>query len=109
MVFFITIRYLTKNNEIKKFYNISDSIMSKKGIFSIHCFQSDKKISLLKTKEKTIRSTQGNEDEIIEYAVIIECLNINKVKNFLLKNMKIKSDKKIKINYYQLQHVIELG
>ena len=107
--FFVTIRYLAKNNEIKKFYNISDSIMSKNGIFSIHCFQSDKKISLLKTKEKVIRSSQGNEDEIIDSAVIIECLNINKVKNFLSKNMKIKSDKKIKINYYKLQHVIELN
>ena len=106
---FITIRYLAKNNEIKKFYNISDLIMSKNGIFSIHCFQSDKKISLLKTKEKVIRSFQGNEDEVIDYAVVIECLNINKVKNFLSKNLKIKSDKKIKINYYQLQHVVELG
>ena len=83
--------------------------MSKNGIFSIHCLQSDKKISLLKTKEKAIRSTQGNEDEIIDSAVIIECLNINKVKIFLLNNLKIKSDKKIKINYYQLQHIIELG
>ena len=107
--FFVTIRYLAKNNEIKKFYNISDLIMSKNGIFSIHCFQSDREISLLKTKEKVIRSYQGNEDEIIDYAVVIECLNINKVKNFLSKNLKIKSDKKIKINYYQLQHVIELG
>ncbi len=108
-VFFVTIRYLAKNNEIKKFYNISDLIMSENGIFSIHCFQSDKKISLLKTKEKAIRRSQGNEDVIIDSAVIIECLNINKVKNFLLKNLKIKSDKKIKINYYQLQHVIEFG
>ena len=107
--FFVTIRYLAKNNEIKKFYNISDLIMSKNEIFSIHCFKSDKKNSLLKTKEKAIRSTQGNEDEIIDSAVIIECLNINKVKNFLSKNLKIKSNKKIKINYYQLQHVVELG
>ena len=107
--FFVTIRYLAKSNEIKKFYNVSDEIMSKNAILSIHCFQSDKKISLLKTKEKAIRRSQGNEDEIIDSAVIIECLNINKVKNFLLKNLKIKSDKKIKINYYQLQHVIELG
>ena len=106
--FFVTIRYLDKHNEINKFYNISDFIMSKNGIFSIHCFQSDKEISLLKTKEKVIRSTQGNEDEIIECAVIIECLNINKVKKFLLNNLKVKSEKKIKINYYQLQHVIEL-
>ena len=83
--------------------------MSKNGIFSIHCFQSDKEISLLKTKEKVIRSSQGNEDEIIDCAVVIECLNINKVKFFLLNNLKIKSDKKIKINYYQLQHVMELG
>ena len=63
----------------------------------------------MKTKEKAIRSTQGNIDEIINSAVIIECLNINRVKNFLLNYLKIKSDKKIKINYYQLQHVIELG
>ena len=107
--FFVTIRYLARNNEIKKFYNISDLIMSRNGIFSIHCFQSDKKISLLKTKEKAIRSSQGNEDEIIDSAVIIECLNIKKVKNFSSKNLKIKSAKKIKINYYQLQHVIELS
>ena len=72
-------------------------------------FNQIKKISLLKTKEKTIRSSQGNEDEIINSAVIIECLNVNKVKKFLLNKLKIKSDKKIKINYYQLQHVIELG
>ena len=82
--------------------------MIKNGIFSIHCIHFDKKISLLKTK-KVIRSSQGNGDEIIDYAVVIECLNINKIKNFLSKNLKIKSDKKIKINYYQLQHVIELG
>ena len=107
--FFVTIRYLAKNNEIKKFDNISDSIMSKNGIFSFHCFQSDKEISQLRTKEKVIRSSQGNEDEIIDYAVVIECLNVNKVKNFLLNNLKINSDKKIKINYYQLQHVIELS
>ena len=106
--FFVTIRYLTKNYEIEKFYNISDIIMKKYGIFSIHCFQSDKEISLLKTKEKVIRSSQGNEDEIIDYAVIIECLNIKKIKKFLLNNLKIKSNKKLKINYYQLQHVIEL-
>ena len=106
--FFVTIRYLAKSNEIKKFYNVSDEIMSKNGILSIHCFQSDKEISQLKTKEKVIRSYQGNEDEIIDYAVVIECLNINKVKKFLLNNLKIKSDKKIKINYYQLQHIIEL-
>ncbi|MDC3063764.1 hypothetical protein OA253_04030 [Alphaproteobacteria bacterium] len=106
--FFVTIRYLSQNNDIENFYNISNEIMSKNGIFSIHCFQSDKEISLLKTKEKAIRSFQGNEDEIIDYAVVIECLNINKVKNFLLDYLKIKSDKKIKINYYQLQHVIEL-
>ena len=42
--FFVTIRYLSKNNEIKKFDNISDSIMSKNGIFSFHCFQSDKEM-----------------------------------------------------------------
>ena len=107
--FFVTIRYLSQNNDIKNFYNISDEIMCQNGIFSIHCFQSDREISLLKTKEKLIRSYQGNEDEIIDYAVVIECLNINKVKKFLLNNFKIKSDKKIKINYYQLQHIIELG
>ena len=107
--FFVTLRYLSQNNDIKHFYNISNETMRKNGIFSIHCFQSDKEISLLKTKEKVIRSYQGNEDEIIDYAVVIECLNINKVKNYLLKNLKIKSDKKIKINYYKLQHVIELG
>ena len=107
--FFVTIRYLAKSNEIKKFYNISHEIMRQNGIFSIHCFQSDKEISLLKTKEKVIRRYQGNEDEIVDYAVVIECLNINKVKNFLLNYLKIKSDKKVKINYYQLQHVMELG
>lgn len=107
--FFVTIRYLSQNNDIKNFYNISDEIMSQNGIFSIHCFQSDREISLIKTKEKVIRSFQGNEDEIIDYAVVIECLNVNKVKNFLLNNLKTKPDKKIKINYYQLQHVIELG
>ena len=107
--FFVTIRYLSQNNDIQNFYNISNKIMSENGIFSIHCFQSDKEISLLKTKEKVIRSFQGNEDEIIDYAVVIECLYINKVKNFLLNYLKIKSDKKIKINYYQLLHVIELG
>ena len=107
--FFVTIRYLSQNNDIKNFYNISDEIMYQNGIFSIHCFQSDKEISVVKTKEKLIRSYQGNEDEIIDYAVVIECLNINKVKNFLLNYLKIKSDKKIKINYYQLQHIIELG
>ena len=83
--------------------------MCQNGIFSIHCFQSDREISLIKTKEKVIRSFQGNEDEIIDYAVVIECLYVNKVKNFLLNNLKIKSDKKMKINYYQLQHVMELG
>ena len=107
--FFVTIRYLLQNNDIKKFYNISDEIMCQNGIFSIHCFQSDREISLLKTKEKVIRSYQGNEDEIVDYAVVIECLNINKVKKFLLNKLKIKSDKNIKINYYQLQHVIELS
>ena len=106
--FFVTIRYLLQNNDIKKFYNISDEIMCQNGIFSIHCFQSDREISLLKTKEKVIRSYQGNEDEIVDNAVVIECLNINKVKFFLLNYLKIKSDKKIKINYYQLQHVMEL-
>ena len=106
--FFVTIRYLSQNNNIKNFYNISDEIMSQNGIFSIHCFHSDREISLIKTKEKVIRGFQGNEDEIIDYAVVIECLNINKVKKFLLNKFKIKSDKKIKINYYQLQHVIEL-
>ena len=107
--FFVTIRYLSQNNDIENFYNISNEVMSENGIFSIHCFQSDKEISLLKTKEKVIRSFQGNEDEIIDYAVVIECLNINKMKNFLLNYLKIKSDKKIKINYYQLQHVVELS
>ena len=107
--FFVTIRYLSQNNNIKNFYNISDEIMSQNGIFSIHCFHSDREISLIKTKEKVIRGFQGNEDEIIDYAVVIECLNINKVKKFLLNKFKIKSDKNIKINYYQLQHVIELG
>ena len=107
--FFVTIRYLSQNNDIKNFYNISDEIMRQNGIFSIHCFQSDREISLIKTKEKVIRSFQGNKDEIIDYAVVIECLNINKVKKFLLNKFKIKSDKNIKINYYQLQHVIELG
>ena len=107
--FFVTIRYLSQNNDIKNFYNISDEIMRQNGIFSIHCFQSDREISLIKTKEKVIRSFQGNEDEILDYAVVIECLNIYKVKKFLLNNLKIKSDKNIKINYYQLQHVIELG
>ncbi len=107
--FFVTIRYLSQNNHIKNFYNISYEIMNEYGILSIHCFQSDKRISLLKTKEKVIRSSQGNEDEIIDYAVVIECLNINKVKKLLLNNLKIECDKKIKINYYQLQHVIELG
>ena len=107
--FFVTIRYLSQNNDIKNFYNISYEIMRQNGIFSIHCFQSDREISLIKTKEKVIRSFQGNQDEIIDYAVIIECLNINKVKDFLSNNLKIKSDKKIKINYYQLQHVMESG
>ena len=107
--FFVTIRYLSQNNDTEKFYKISDEIMYQNGIFSIHCFQSDKEISLIKTKEKVIRSFQGNQDEIIDYAVIIECLNIIKVKKFLSNYLKIKSDKKIKINYYQLQHVIELG
>ena len=71
--FFVTIRYLSQNNDIKNFYNISDEIMCQNGIFSIHCFQSDREISLLKTKEKVIRSLQGNEDEIIDHAVVIEC------------------------------------
>ena len=84
--FFVTLRYLTKNNEIENFYNISDILMTEYGIFSVHCFQSDKEISLIKTKEKVIRGLQGIKDEIIEYAVIIECLNINKVKNFYLMN-----------------------
>ena len=106
--FFVTIRYLSQNNDIKNFYNISNEIMRQNGIFSIHCFQSDREISLIKTKEKVIRSFQGNKDEIIDYAVVIECLNIYEVKKFLLNKFKIKSDNNIKINYYQLQHVIEL-
>ena len=55
-----------------------------------------------------IRGYQGIKDEIIDYAIIIECININKVKRFLLNELKIKSNKKLKINFYQLQHVIEL-
>jgi len=106
--YFVTMRYLKKNNEFKNFFNISDNIMIKYGIFSVHCFQSDKEISLLNTKEKVIRSSQGIKDEIIDYAVIIECLNINKVKRFLSNELKIKSNKTLKINFYQLQHVIEL-
>ena len=39
--FIEAIRYLTKNNEIENFYNISDNIMTKCGILSVHCFQSD--------------------------------------------------------------------
>ena len=31
------------------------------------------------------------------------------VKKFLSDDLKIKSEKKIKINYYQLQHVVELS
>ena len=76
--------------------------------FFVHCFQLDKEISLVKTKEKVIRGFQGIKDEIIDYAVITECLNINKVKRFLFNELKIKSNKKLKINFYQLQHVVEL-
>ena len=50
--FFVTIRYLLQNNGIQNFYNISHKSMSENGIFSIHCFQSEKEISLLKTKKK---------------------------------------------------------
>ena len=106
--FFVTIRYLAKNNEIENFFDIPDNIMTKYGIFSVHCFKSDKEISLIKTKEKVIRGFQGFKDEIVDYAVIIECLNINKAKRLLLDEFKIKSNKKLKINFYQLQHVIEL-
>ncbi len=85
--FFVNLRYLTKNNEIENFYNISDNIMTKYGIFSVYYFQSDKEISLIKTKETVSRGYQGIKDEIIDYAIIIECININKVKGFLLNEL----------------------
>lgn len=107
--FFVTIRIFSKNNKADIFTTFSKSLMIKNGILGIHYFKSDKKISDLKTKEKVIRGTQGDKDEIIENAIIIECLDIKKIKTLLLKKLKIKSDKNLKINYYQLQHVIELN
>ncbi len=84
-------------------------ITSMNGITGMHFLKGDKKFGQMKTEEKTFRSNQGKQDQVITFAILIEGLNfkclteaIKKIKVIL--NL-IESDFLI-INYYQTQHIL---
>ena len=79
------------------------------GITGFHFLKGDLKFGQLKTKEKQFRSSQGLEDEVIYFAILIEGINqycLKKAVETLKTNFQLKEGKVLIINYYKCQHIL---
>ena len=111
--FVTTIRFL--DEEIKKKIDIDSiknqisKITNMHGITGMHILLGDLKFGQLETEEKKIRSQQGDSDEVISLAILIEGLNIDSLKNAIKKLttcFSLCEGKLLIINYYKCQHIL---
>ena len=108
-----TIRFIDLN-ETEVFHSNSieqqiEIITNIAGITGIHLLSGDKKFGQMKTEEKSFRSNQGKEDQVISFAVLLEGLNFECLKEAVKKikiNLNLIESDLVIINYYQCQHVL---
>ena len=109
--YFATIRFLYNlpNENISSLKKQMSIIRQITGITGIHLLKGNLKFGQLKTKEKQYRSSQGLEDEIISFAILIEGANqfcLKKAINNLRKTFQFKEGNLLIINYYKCQHIL---
>ena len=75
----------------------------------MHVILGDKSFGQMKTEEKLYRSSQGNEDQVISQAIIIEGLNylaLKKAIGSLKKEHSLIENKNLLVNFYNCQHIL---
>ena len=79
------------------------------GITGMHVLLGDNTFGQMKTEEKTYRSSQGIDDQVISQAIVIEGLNYLALKK-AIENLKeehsLNENDKLLVNYYSCQHIL---
>ena len=109
--FFSTIRFLDDyaNKNVLKWKNQMSLISKINGITGFHFLKGDLKFGQLKTKEKQFRSSQGLEDEVIYFAILLEGISLHCLKTAvkkIKKNFQLQEGNVLIINYYKCQHIL---
>ena len=108
-----TIRFLESDIESK--HNVETLKLSVPqtikldGITGMHVILGDNSFGQMKTEEKLHRSSQGNDDQVISQAIIIEGLNylaLKKAIDSLKKEYSLIENKNLLVNYYNCQHIL---
>jgi len=75
----------------------------------MHVVLGDNSFGQMKTEEKLYRSSQGNEDQVISQAIIIEGLNylaLKKAIDSLKEELSLIENENLLVNYYNCQHIL---
>ena len=108
-----TIRFLESDIESK--HNVETLKLSVPqtikldGITGMHVILGDNSFGQMKTEEKLHRSSQGNDDQVISQAIIIEGLNylaLKKAIDSLKEEHSLIENENILVNYYNCQHIL---
>ena len=108
-----TIRFLKKDIEVSN--NVESLKMSVpqtiklQGITGMHVILGDHAFGQMQTEEKSYRSSQGNFDQIISQAIIIEGLNLlslEKAVSILKEEYSLEENDNLLIDYYHCQHIL---
>ena len=108
-----TIRFL--ESEIDSKHNVETLKLSVPqtikidGITGMHVILGDNSFGQMKTEEKLYRSSQGNDDQVISQAIIIEGLNylaLKKAIDSLKKEYSLIENQNLLVNYYNCQHIL---
>ena len=79
------------------------------GITGMHVLLGDQTFGQMKTEEKTYRSSQGMDDQVISQAILIEGLNYLALKNAvecIKEEYSLDENDNLLVNYYNCQHIL---
>jgi hypothetical protein len=108
-----TIRFLDSNIDSKHNVEILKLSVPQTirldGVTGMHVLLGDNSFGQMKTEEKLYRSSQGNDDQVISQAVIIEGLNylaLKKAIDSLKEEHSLIENVNLLVNYYYCQHIL---
>ncbi|MDB9870135.1 hypothetical protein OAD33_03595 [Alphaproteobacteria bacterium] len=108
-----TVRFLNKDieseNHVEKLKLSVPQTIKLEGITGMHVLLGEKAYGQMETQEKSFRSNQGLNDQIITQAIIIEGLNYFSLEKAILalkQEYSLEESDHLIINYYQIQHIL---
>ena len=111
--FILTVRFLdeqfNKNHDLEQLKVFISKVTDFKNITGMHFLLGDNSFGQMNTEEKKYRSSQGEQDQIISQAIILEGLKLDSLKtalDHLIKQFSIKENDTTIFNFYTCQHIL---